>query len=110
MAHRLADAASDESVAPVTRRAIAVPLHFGFGAVAGALFGAAAGRTRAASGPLAIPFALLVWLVSYLGWIPAAHILPPATDQPGRRNALMIAAHVVWGAATGASFRALSSR
>jgi uncharacterized membrane protein YagU involved in acid resistance len=57
-----------------------------------------------------VPFALLVWLVSYLGWIPAANILPPATDQPKRRNALMIAAHVVWGVSLGSVFALLTDR
>ena len=111
MAEQLASAVSDDgTVQPQTRRAIALPMHFGFGVVGGALFGVSLGRTRLAPVLSAIPFALLVWTVSYLGWIPAAGISPPATDQPVRRNALMIAAHVVWGAATGASFRTLTTR
>jgi uncharacterized membrane protein YagU involved in acid resistance len=48
-----------------------------------------------------------IWLGSYLGWIPAASILKPATDHPRRRNLLMLAAHVVWGAATAAAMREL---
>ncbi|HAE50229.1 MAG: hypothetical protein CMO30_07955 [Tistrella sp.] len=39
-----------------------------------------------------------MWAASYLGWIPAARILKPATRHPWRRNLLMIAAHLVWGA------------
>ena len=31
----------------------------------------------------------------------ALAILRPATDYPARRNALMITAHVIWGAALG---------
>jgi hypothetical protein len=68
--------------------------HFGFGAATGALFGALGGR-RPAQG---IAYGLGVWGVSYLGWVPALSLMAPATRHPGRRNALMIAAHVVWGA------------
>ncbi|MCA1636528.1 MAG: hypothetical protein LC802_23280 [Acidobacteria bacterium] len=44
---------------------------------------------------------MAVWAGSYLGWLPAAGILRPATEHPPRRTALMIAAHVVWGVAAG---------
>ena len=37
-----------------------------------------------------------------MGLLPAAGILKPATEHPARRNALMIASHLVWGAALGA--------
>ena len=36
-----------------------------------------------------------------LGLLPALGILTPATRHPPRRNLLMIAAHVVWGATLG---------
>ena len=48
-----------------------------------------------------------MWLASYMGWIPAARILKPASGHPPRRNALMLAAHVVWGAATARAMREL---
>ena len=41
---------------------------------------------------------LAVWTVSYFGWVPAANILRRASTHPFRRTALMIGAHVVWGA------------
>jgi hypothetical protein len=55
-----------------------------------------------------VGFGLAVWAVSYLGWLPAAGILSPATEHPARRNALMIGAHVVWGATTGLAVGRLS--
>jgi uncharacterized membrane protein YagU involved in acid resistance len=57
-------------------------------------------KTGAAAG-------LAVWLASYMGWIPAVGNLEPATRHPARRNALMIVAHLVWGASTSASIREL---
>ena len=84
------------------RTLLAGATHFGFGGAAGAVYGALG---AAAPGPpvaRGVLFGLLVWSASYLGWLPAAGILKPATDQPASRNILMIAAHVVWGAALGA--------
>jgi hypothetical protein len=46
-------------------------------------------------------FGVAVWAGSYSGRLPAAGILSPATRHPPRRNALMIAAHVVRGATAG---------
>ena len=83
--------------------------HFAYGAACGALYGAVAGE-RVDGHPLlaGAGFGLAVWAGSYLGWLPAAGVLSSATEHPARRNALMIAAHVVWGATTGAAVERLS--
>lgn len=69
--------------------------HFGYGAAAGALFTSMAPGRGAVAGML---YGTGVWAASYLGWIPAVGILKTAARHPGERNALMIAAHLVWGA------------
>ena len=83
--------------------------HVAYGAACGALYGAVAGE-RVGGHPLlaGAGFGLAVWAGSYLGWLPAAGVLSPATEHPARRNALMIAAHVVWGATTGVVLERLS--
>ena len=101
-------------------------LHFGFGATAGAVYAWTAARVRLPwHGPhvrlagrrvrlLAVArglaFGLLVWAVSYAGWLPALGILAPAQDVPRGRNLLMIAAHLVWGACAGLLVDALTPR
>ena len=72
--------------------------HFGFGAVAGSLYSGLGfdKRKPAVAGPA---FGIAVWTASYLGWVPALGLMPPATRQPAERNAMMIGAHFVWGAA-----------
>ena len=75
--------------------------HFAYGATTGALFGLLEKRSIITG----VWFGIGVWTASYLGWIPAAGILVPATRHPMRRNALMLAAHVVWGAALAAGLR-----
>ena len=84
-----------------TKRASALAVHFGFGAGAGALFGVLYRHTESLGPPIArgIGFGLVVYTVSYAGWIPALDIMPsPPNDRPGRPSS-MIAAHVVFGAA-----------
>jgi uncharacterized membrane protein YagU involved in acid resistance len=76
--------------------------HFGYGAVTGAVYAAKADKINISPVVKGIGFGLAVWAVSYLGILPAVGALSPATKHPARRNALMIAAHVVWGGALGA--------
>ena len=78
--------------------------HFAFGTACGALYGALSEGLDSLDVPPALAgvgFGVAVWAGSYLGWLPAAGIISPATEHPPRRNALMIAAHVVWGATAG---------
>jgi uncharacterized membrane protein YagU involved in acid resistance len=81
--------------------------HFAFGTGAGAVYGPL-GRNlpipRVASGTA---FGLLVWAVSYLGWLPAMDLPGAAPDESAHRNLMMIAAHLVWGSALGAAVQLL---
>jgi hypothetical protein len=52
---------------------------------------------------------LLVWGASYLGWIPAAGLISPATQHPARRNLLMAFVHLLWGAGLAAGLRELEA-
>lgn len=71
--------------------------HFAYGAACGAAYGALSRGFRRHAALAGAGFGVAVWAGSYLGWLPAAGILTPATEHPARRNALMIASHVVWG-------------
>lgn len=77
--------------------------HLGYGAAAGAVFGALAApldrpRDRALAG---VSFGAALWAVSSAGWIPAAGLMaPPRNDRPGRPT-MMILAHLVFGAVLG---------
>jgi uncharacterized membrane protein YagU involved in acid resistance len=76
--------------------------HFAYGSAAGAVYNASMNaldvRPNAMNG---VAYGLGVWTASYLGLLPALGLLAPATEHPARRNAVMIAAHVVWGASLG---------
>lgn len=73
-------------------------LHFGYGGGAGAVYAPLARRLPLPPVLRGIAFGLGVWFVSYMGWLPAVNILPPAHEHPTRRNVMMISAHIVWGA------------
>ena len=75
--------------------------HFLFGAAAGALYYLLPTGLR--TPPASVGYACLVWAASYFGWVPMFKFLEPASRHPARRNVLMVAAHVVWGAALWAS-------
>jgi uncharacterized membrane protein YagU involved in acid resistance len=89
-------------------RTLTFAAHFAYGAAAGAAYGLLASLLRGPSVLGGVIFGLGVWAGSYAGWLPAANVLPSAGRESARRNPLMIAAHVVWGAATGALARLAS--
>ena len=84
------------------RTGLTYAAHFSYGTSVGALFGLVAPRDLGKSIVAGVGYGLLVWAGSYLGLLPALGLHRPATREPAERNALMIGAHVVWGAALGA--------
>lgn len=84
---------------------LTVATHFLYGAGCGAIVAAAEPRPSKRLGAAA---GVVIWLASYMGWIPALNLLKPATRHPFRRNALMIGVHLVWGTATAAAMRELA--
>jgi uncharacterized membrane protein YagU involved in acid resistance len=83
------------------RIALAMALHFAYGAACGGVYGAIAKRLPLPPTVKGAAFGLAVWAASYAGWLPATGVFPPARTQPRRRNTLMIVAHLVWGASAG---------
>lgn len=83
-----------------TRTAITTVAHFGFGAAAGALYGALAGKRRSTA-TAGIIYGLSVWALAYGVGLPSLGLHPAAADDTSERNEVLIASHVVWGAALG---------
>ena len=75
--------------------------HFGYGAANGAVYAAIAPHIDLPAGTKGVAYGLALWAGSYLGWLPAAGIRPPATCRPASENGMMIAAHIVYGAVLG---------
>lgn len=81
--------------------ALTMLAHYGYGALGGGAYALAEGVLPGRPTVKGMLFATCVWTGSYLGWLPAANILKPATEHPVRRTVLMIVAHLVWGASFG---------
>lgn len=73
--------------------------HFGYGGAAGAIYGAVSDEIPAPALAKGVVAGLLLWGVSYLGWLPGAGVLKAASKHPVQRNLLMIGVHLVWGTA-----------
>jgi uncharacterized membrane protein YagU involved in acid resistance len=86
-------------------RDTALAAHFLYGGACGALLAVLRAEPSAPEGAVA---GVAVWAGSYFGWVPALGILKPASEHPWRRNALMITAHLIWGAATALGIRELN--
>lgn len=86
---------------------LALLAHVGFGSVAAVPLAAyPAGSALAASGG-GVLHGVAVWTAAYLGVLPASGLLAPVTQHPRGRTALMLTAHIVWGAASALIARAI---
>jgi hypothetical protein len=86
---------------PDARAMLTLINHFGYGAMVATLYALAESRVGVGvlvKGPI---FGAIVWLISYLGFLPAVGILEPATKHPPSRNALMLVVHLIWGLQVG---------
>lgn len=104
------EAITKEAVADVTGTephgatsdALASLAHLAFGAGSGAAY-AVLPRPGQVPAPVAgMAFALATWAASYRGWVPRFGALPHADYDRNDRVAIMVAAHLVFGAALGA--------
>jgi putative membrane protein len=82
------------------RFATTMLLHFGYGTIVGSLYAPFQRIVSGASIFKGMLFGVIVWGGSYLGWLPATGLLSSAKHHAASRNALMIAAHLVWGTTT----------
>jgi uncharacterized membrane protein YagU involved in acid resistance len=87
-----------------------VAAHFAYGAAVGAGYSLAEPMISLPRGLQGPAYGMLVWAASYAGWLPAIGTLPPPQRRPEGRNLLLIAAHLVWGAATEVVHDALAEK
>lgn len=82
------------------RVALTAVAHLGFGAAAGAVYGATtrSGRSSIFRG---IAYGVGVWALAYGVGLPSLRLHPAAAHDTKDRNEVLIASHVVWGAVLG---------
>src|SRR5438105_531865 len=88
--------------------AVTIVSHFGYGAAMGMLYGTSGKNIPLPSPVKGVLFGLVVWVASYLGLLPLIGMSESGQREPGRRNLMMIAAHVVWGATMGVVAKVLA--
>jgi uncharacterized membrane protein YagU involved in acid resistance len=98
-----------DALSEQTRVVSSLAAHFAYGALTGAAYPLFAGRRVGHPALHGSMYGVFVWAASYLGWVPAAGILAPATEHPAQRRRLMIVAHLVWGAVMALIMRRLDS-
>ena len=77
-------------------------LHFGYGAAAGAAYALLRRQFGRGPGWLAgASYGVLLWAVSYEGWIPALGLLPPTTRAPAYQWIVPVGSHLIYGGVTG---------
>lgn len=81
--------------------ALAILSHFAYGGAAGAVYAPLARRTRVQPIIGGVTFGLCLWGASYLGGLPAVGLYPSPAKDSAKRTALMVGAHIIWGAALG---------
>ena len=99
----------DDDLNGEQKRSIALASHFAYGTSVGMMYPAFEKRMPVEESLRGPAFGLGVWAASYLGWLPAAGILPPPQRRPAGRNLLLIAAHLIWGAALHRTYKSITA-
>ncbi len=105
---RIAEAWTGQQLAPKWAGLTNNLVHWGFGIQWGALYGVTVGssdRPRIALGP---PFGAFVWLFGY-AILSLGHFYKPIWEYDSKTLAKDLFAHLVYGTATGVTFRCLST-
>ncbi|HEX9051782.1 MAG TPA: DUF1440 domain-containing protein [Anaeromyxobacter sp.] len=84
-------------------------VHYATGAALGALFGVLAPRTALPALVAGAVFGGAVWLLNDETLVPALGFSRKPWDYPASTHAKSLAAHLVYGAATGAGFRLIDA-
>lgn len=105
-AHKLAAGMFGRDISAYTQ-AVGEVVHFTYGSAWGALYGLLQGSYRRAPGPFGLLFGVVVWLAGPATLVPAMRLWPPPHKEPPLRLAMMIAGHLIYGAAVAATFEVL---
>lgn len=109
-ASRLGESLAGRPLTRTEKRLGGSVLHYAFGAVAGALYGAAAERAPATTQGFGLPFGATVWLAADEIGLPLAGLSAPPTEYPPARHVTALGTHLVFGATVEAVRRLLRGR
>jgi putative membrane protein len=96
----LAEKVAGHALAPATRAAAAEGIHWGFGAAAGAAYGALVEYFPAASAKEGASFGLALEGLTHEGALPVLGLSAEPEEMTTRERASEVTSHVVYGVAT----------
>lgn len=92
---------------PALEGAAVNALRLGYGTTAGLIWALLPhSRWRVAEGAA---LGLAVWAAGYLGWLPAAKLLPPINEQTPKQIAVPVIEHALFGVAVAKAFEAMAA-
>jgi hypothetical protein len=97
-AEALSEGLTGEELTQSEKRIGGSIMHYAFGAVAGAMYGAAAEQTPGATAGFGLPFGATVWLAADEIGLPLAGLAAPPTHYPLSRHAAALGTHLIFGA------------
>ena len=104
---RAIEAVTGRELAPERARLVNNVMHWGYGIGNGVQYGLVAGRQRKPPIGYGIPFGAAVWSGDYV-ILPILKLYKPIWQYDRKTLANDLAAHLIYGLATAAAFRALS--
>lgn len=83
--------------------------HFAYGATMGMIYSPLEKLVPLPAVLKGVIFGLFIWAASYLGLLPLLGISAAGEKEPMKRNLMMVAAHILWGATLGVVAKVLIS-
>ncbi len=87
----------EHELTPVEKQISGPAVHYGYGAMVGALYGGLSELIPSVSAGLGIPYATILWLAGSETAVPALGLGKPATQVPAEKHASAMATHFVYG-------------
>ncbi len=94
-------------IPPSAETAAGFGLSFAYGATFGAVYGAIRGESGSKLSTTMVDGVVVglgVWAIGYLGWLPAAGLIPPPWKREWKQEIGPVVEHLAYGVATVAAF------
>ena len=100
VASAITRAVAGRDVPPDKKKMAGSIVHYAFGAMVGAGYGAVAEALPRVAIGAGVPFGAAVWLGAHIVTVPALGLAPPATRRPWSAEALELGLHLLYGLST----------
>jgi hypothetical protein len=105
-AFKVASGLFGRDISPAARP-VGVAVHLAYGSAWGMLYGLLQSSYRLPTVPFGIAYGVAAWLAGPAFLAPAMKLMRPPLEEPPVRTTMLLAGHVVYGAALAAVFEAL---